>query len=88
MNSRIARLAWISAVGLLSLDPVQAEEPGQHSRCTQSSGGLVIEGEYRTGSKPGFKPRYVSGKHETQAPVSAVTVDGSHIGLQANWWYS
>jgi hypothetical protein len=37
MNSRIARLAWISAVGLLSLNPAQAEEPDQPPRATGSA---------------------------------------------------
>lgn len=48
--------------------------------------GLVVEGEYRTSSKLGFKLRYVSEKYETKAPLSGVTVDGSHIGLLMNWY--
>lgn len=86
MNSRIARLAWASAVGLLSLSPVRAEEPEQHCRCSQFGGGFVVEGESRTGSPPGFNQRHVSGKHETRAPVSDVTVEGSHLGPLVNWY--
>jgi len=48
--------------------------------------GTVIEGEYRTSFKLGFKLRYVSEKYEAKAPFTGATVDGSHIGLMMNWY--
>lgn len=47
--------------------------------------GIVVEGEYRTNSRLGFKLRYVSEKYDTKPPFAA-TVDGSHIGLLMNWY--
>lgn len=85
MNSRIARMAWTSAAGLLSLNAVQAQESVQTVDFDNTT-GLVVEGEYRTSSKLGFKLRHVSEKYDAKAPLSGVTVDGSHIGLLMNWY--
>jgi outer membrane protein W len=45
----------------------------------------VVEGEYMFGPKVGVKVRYVNEKF--QAKIGGARIDGSHIGLLANYYF-
>jgi hypothetical protein len=49
-----------------------------------SSTGAVVEGEYFTSPKLGIKLRYV---HETYKERGFGDIDGSHVGLSANFYF-